>query len=96
MGAMAMHGYSSMELKSCAEVFETAVRRLSCCAFQRNAKTMGKLYKCRWRMCRKKYMFLQVELSHVLRFILICDLFTDTSKFEYIVMKICIYVYRTT
>jgi hypothetical protein len=40
---------------------------------------MGQVYQCWWRICREINVFL-VRISHVLRFISICDLFTDSPS----------------
>jgi hypothetical protein len=61
-----------------AEVAETAVRLL-CCGFRRSGKAMRQVYQCWWRICREINVYpLQVRISHVLRFISICDLFADS------------------
>jgi hypothetical protein len=36
-----------------AGVAETRVRRLPCCKFRSNAKAMGQVYQCWWRICRE-------------------------------------------
>jgi hypothetical protein len=58
-------------------VAETTVKRLLCCGFQRTGKMMGQLYRCLWRISRER-IFFQFRISHILRFISICDLFTDS------------------
>jgi hypothetical protein len=60
-----------------AEVAETTVKRLLCCGFRRTNKAMGHMYQSWWRICREIHFF-RVRISHVLRFISICDLFTDS------------------
>jgi hypothetical protein len=50
------------------------------CGFLRTGKAMGQVYQCWWRICREINVFFQVRISHVLRFISICDLFTDLSS----------------
>jgi hypothetical protein len=64
-----------------AEVTETTVNRLLCCGFPRTGKAMGQLYQCWWRIYRDINVFFQVRISHVLRFISICDLLTDCSSY---------------
>jgi hypothetical protein len=62
-------------------VTETTVKRLLCCGFRRTGKAMGHVYQCWRRICREINVFLfQVQISHVLRFISICDLFTDSPR----------------
>jgi hypothetical protein len=61
-------------------VAETTVKRLLCCGFRRIGKAMGHVYQCWWRICREIHIFLQVQISHALRFISIFDLFTDSSS----------------
>jgi hypothetical protein len=60
-----------------AEVAETTVKRLLCCGFRRTGKAMGQAYQSWWKICREINIFFQVRISHVLRFIYICELFTD-------------------
>jgi hypothetical protein len=60
-----------------AEVAETTVRRLLCCWFRRTGKAMGQVYQCWWRICREINVIFLVRISHVLRLISICDLFTE-------------------
>jgi hypothetical protein len=56
-----------------------AVKRCLCCGFRRTGKAMGQVYQFWWRICREINVFFQVLISHVLRFISICDPFTDSS-----------------
>jgi hypothetical protein len=42
-----------------------------------------------WRICREINIFLQVQISHVLHFISICDLFSGSPSYMY-VKKVCI------
>jgi hypothetical protein len=56
-----------------AELAETTVKRL-----RRIGKAMGQVYQCWWRIRREINYFFQVRISHVLRFISICSLFTDS------------------
>jgi hypothetical protein len=60
-----------------AEVAETTVERLLCFRFRRNGKAMGEVGD----MSRNE-SFPQVRISHVLRFISICDLFTDSPSYK--------------
>jgi hypothetical protein len=55
-----------------AEVGETTVKRLLCCGSRRTGKAMGQVYQCLRRIYR---------ISHVLRFVSICDLFTDSASY---------------
>jgi hypothetical protein len=63
-------------------VAETAARRLLCCGFRRPGKAMGQVYPCWWRGYVEKlvFIFFQVQISHILRFISICDPFTDSPS----------------
>jgi hypothetical protein len=59
-------------------------KRLLCCRFRRTGKAVGQVYQSWWRICREINVFSQVRISHVLRFISICDLFTDSpSQFAF-------------
>jgi hypothetical protein len=59
-----------------AEVAEATVERLPCCRFQRTGKALGQVYQCWRRICREiNVFFFQVRISHVLRFISICDVY---------------------
>jgi hypothetical protein len=44
-------------------------KNLQCCGFRCTGKAMGEVYQCWWRICRETNFFLQVRVSHVLRFI---------------------------
>jgi hypothetical protein len=69
------------------EEVETEVRkwlRLLCCGFRRTDKAMVQVYQCWWRICREINVFFQVRILHVLRFIAICDLFTDSRSHCYV------------
>jgi hypothetical protein len=64
-----------------AEVAETTVKRILCCGVSTLVK--------RWDKCInvsggyvKKWIFFNGRISHVLRFISICDLFTDYVRFD--------------
>jgi hypothetical protein len=61
---------------------ETAVTVLLCCGFQRTSKMMGQVYQCSWRICREINAFSQVCISHVLRFISMFYLFTDSFSYK--------------
>jgi hypothetical protein len=65
-----------------AEVAETTVKRLLCFGFRRTGKAMGQVYQRWWRICREinVFFFVQVQISHVLRFISICYLFIDSPS----------------
>jgi hypothetical protein len=39
------------------------------------------VYQCWWRICREINVYFHVLISHVLRFISICDLFTDSTSY---------------
>jgi hypothetical protein len=62
-------------------VAETTAKRLSCCGFRRTGKALGQVYQCWWRICWEINVFVQVRISHVSRFISICDLFTDSPSY---------------
>jgi hypothetical protein len=64
-----------------AGVAGTTIKRRLCCGFRRTGKAMGQVYQCWWRICRELSVFFQVRISHVLRFISICDLFTDSNSY---------------
>jgi hypothetical protein len=64
-----------------AEVAETTVKRLPCCRIRRTRKEMGQVYRCWWRICQEINVF-HVRTSHVLHFISICHLFTDSPSFN--------------
>jgi hypothetical protein len=64
-------------------VAETAVKRLLCCGFRHPGKAMGRVYQCWWRICREVNVFFKVRISHVLHFISICDLFTDSLRYAW-------------
>jgi hypothetical protein len=66
--------------RSGAKVVETAVKRLLFCGFRRMRKAMGQVYQCWWRICREIFFF-QIRISHVSRFISICNLFTDSPSY---------------
>jgi hypothetical protein len=54
-----------------------------CCGFWRTGKAMGQAYQCRWRIFREiNVFFFQIRISHVLRFICIYDLFTDSPSYS--------------
>jgi hypothetical protein len=60
------------------EVAETTVKRLLYGWFRRTGKAMGQVYQCWWRGYVEKLFFFQVRISRVLRFISICNVFTDS------------------
>jgi hypothetical protein len=54
------------------------------CWVRRTGKARGQVYHCWWRICREiNTFFFQVRISRVLRFISICDLFTDSASYIY-------------
>jgi hypothetical protein len=63
-----------------AEVAETAVKTLLSCVFRPICKAMVQVYQCRWRIYREIIFFFQFRISHVLHFISMCDLFTDSAR----------------
>jgi hypothetical protein len=63
----------AVDARSCAEVSETTVKRHLFCGFRRISKAMGQVYQCWWRICREINILLQFQMSHVLRFVYICD-----------------------
>jgi hypothetical protein len=52
---------------------EKAVNSLLCSGLRSTDNAMGQVYQCWWRMCR--------EMSLVLRFISICDVFTVSPSY---------------
>jgi hypothetical protein len=58
-------------------VTEISVKKFPCCMSRPTNKAMGQVYQC-WWICRQINVFFQVGISHVLRFVSICDLFTDS------------------
>jgi hypothetical protein len=60
-----------------AQVPEKTVRTLLCCGFWSTNKAMGQVSQCWWRICVGINAFFQFRISHILRFITICGLFTD-------------------
>jgi hypothetical protein len=42
---------------------------------------MGQVYECWWKICREIDVFSQFRISHVLRFISIYALFTDSPSY---------------
>jgi hypothetical protein len=60
---------------------ETTVKRILCCGFWHTGKAMGQVYQCWWRICREINVLFQVWISHVLCYISICDLFTDSPLY---------------
>jgi hypothetical protein len=66
-----------------SEVAEITLKRLLCRGFRLNDKAMGQVYQLWWRIRDRKInvSFLQVRISHVLRFISNCDLFTDLPSY---------------
>jgi hypothetical protein len=65
-----------------AEVTETTVKRLLCWGFWHIGKAMGQVYQCWWRICREINVIFQVLMSHILPFISICDLFTESPSYN--------------
>jgi hypothetical protein len=63
------------------EMDETTVKTLLCCGFRRTGKAMGQVPMLAEDMSRGKCFF-QVRISHVLRFIQIFDLFTDSPTYH--------------
>jgi hypothetical protein len=49
--------------------------------FRRTGEAMGQVYQYWWRICREINVFFQFLLSHVLRFISIRNLFTDSPSY---------------
>jgi hypothetical protein len=66
-----------------AEVAETTAKRILFSGFRSTGKAMGLVYQCWWRIRRQiKVSILQFRISHVLRFISICDLFADSPSYK--------------
>jgi hypothetical protein len=63
-----------------AEVAETTAKRLLWCGFRSTGKAMGQVYQCLVEGMSRNKCFFQVRISPVLRFISICDLFTDSTS----------------
>jgi hypothetical protein len=59
-------------------VAETTVKELLCYGFRSTGKAMGQVYEYWWRIRREINVFPNIRISHVLRFICICDPFTDS------------------
>jgi hypothetical protein len=53
-------------------------KRLLCGEFRRNGKAMGQVYSLLVEDMLRNKWFCQARISHVLHFISICDLFTDS------------------
>jgi hypothetical protein len=60
------------DVRPSVEFAETRVKRLLWCGFRRTGKAMGQIYHCWWRICGE---------INGLRFICICNLFTDPSSY---------------
>jgi hypothetical protein len=69
-------------------VAETTVGKLTRCGFRRNDKAIGQMYQYWLRICREINIFFQFRISHVLRFISVCDLFTDTSSYYLVIFLV--------
>jgi hypothetical protein len=53
------------------------------CGFRRIDKAMGQVYQCWWRICWDITVFSRFErISHVSRFIFICNFFTDSPSYK--------------
>jgi hypothetical protein len=63
-----------------AEVVETTVKRLQCCGFWCTGEMIRQVYQCWWRICQEINVSFEVRISYVLRFISICDLFTNSAS----------------
>jgi hypothetical protein len=63
------------------EVWKWLRQRSKDCGFQCTGKAMGQVYQRWWRICREINAFSQVRTSHVLRFMSICELFTDSPSY---------------
>jgi hypothetical protein len=50
-------------------------------------KAMGRVYRCWWRICREVKVFFPVSNIAVLRFISICELFTDSPSFFSVLLR---------
>jgi hypothetical protein len=68
--------------RRCGSGWENS-KKFLCCRFRGTGKAMGQAYQCWWRICREINVFYQVRISHVLRFISICDLFTNSSSYVF-------------
>jgi hypothetical protein len=61
-------------------VAETTAKRLPCCRFRRTGKAVGYLYQCWWNIGRE--ILFSIFQYHVLHFISICEIFTDSSSYS--------------
>jgi hypothetical protein len=61
---------------------ETADKRLLCCGLQRTGKAMGQVILMSVENMPRNKCFVHVRISHILRFISICDIFSDPSSYE--------------
>jgi hypothetical protein len=67
------HSEVAVDARPGAELAETTVKRST-------GKEMEQVYQ-RWRrMCLEISVFFQIQILQILRFISICDLFTDSSS----------------
>jgi hypothetical protein len=70
------------------EVAEKTVQTFLFCGFRGTIKAMRQEYQCWWRICREiNVFFFMFRISHVLRFISISNIFTDSPSYE---LKDCI------
>jgi hypothetical protein len=67
---------SQMMKRSCVSDWGNC-QKILCCGFLRVGKEMKQVYRW-WKICREVIFFFQFRISHILRFIFICDLFTDS------------------
>jgi hypothetical protein len=51
------------------------------CGFRRTGKAMGQEYQCWFKISREINVYFQFRISHVLCFIFICDIFTDSDSY---------------
>jgi hypothetical protein len=55
------HSKVTDDAQACAEVAETAVKRLRCCGFRYTGKAIGQVYQCWWRICWEINVFSMFE-----------------------------------
>jgi hypothetical protein len=69
-------------LKGNAEMAETPVKRVLCCAFRRTGIAMVQVYQCWWRIYREMNVFFFPDSNITCLCVIICDLFTDSPSYK--------------
>jgi hypothetical protein len=62
-------------------VAKTTIKTLHAADFDALVKRFDKCYQCLCGIFHEINTFFEVQISHALRFILICDLFNDSSSY---------------